>query len=149
MSDERDLAAPADSTSSAAPSPQPAASAPTQSSGSSASSRHVRGSSLLLLGRIIAMATNFLVQVLIVRYLSTTDFGAFAYALSLVTFGETFVTLGMDRAVGRFLPIYQERQEWPKLFGTIALVGGTILSLGMVLIVLVVGLAGTFGPALS
>ncbi len=148
MSDERDLAAPADTTTSATPAVQPAASAPTQSNGSSASSRHVRGSSLLLLGRIIAMATNFVVQVLIVRYLSPTQFGAFAYALSLVTFGETLVTLGMDRAVGRFLPIYQERQEWPKLFGTIALVGGTILSLGLVLIVLVVGLAGTFGTFL-
>ena len=148
MSDERDLAAPVDTSASATPSAPPAAASPTQPNGSSASSRHVRGSSLLLLGRIIAMATNFVVQVLIVRYLSPTEFGAWAYALSLVTFGETLVTLGMDRAVGRFLPIYQERQEWPKLFGTIALVGGTILSLGLVLIVLVVGLAGTFGTFL-
>src|SRR6476660_1844381 len=109
------------------------------------SARHVRGSSLLLLGRIIAMVVNFLVQVLIVRYLSTAAYGAFAYALSLVTLGETLVTLGIDRAVGRFLPIYHERGEWAKLFGTIALVGGTILSLGLVLIILVVGLAGTFG----
>ena len=114
----------------------------------SASSRHVRGSSLLLLGRIIAMTTNFVVQVLIVRYLSTTAFGAFAYALSLVTLGETLVTLGVHRAVARFLPIYQAREEWPKLFGTIALVVGTILSLGLVLTILVVGLAGTVGPSL-
>jgi O-antigen/teichoic acid export membrane protein len=119
----------------------------TVDSGSTASARHVRGSSLLLLGRVIATVVNFLVQVLIVRYLSTGAYGAFAYALSLVTFGETLVTLGVDRAVGRFLPIYQERGEWAKLFGTIALVGGTIVSLGLVLIVLVVGLAGTLGPA--
>ena len=138
MSDENDLATPAGSTASATS---------TVAGDRDASSRHVRGSSLLLFGRIIAMATNFVVQVLIVRYLSTTEFGAFAYALSLVTLGETLVTLGIDRAVGRFLPIYQERQEWSKLFGTIALVGGTILSLGLVLIVLVVGLAGTVGPS--
>ena len=117
------------------------------SAGSTASARHVRGSTLLLLGRVIATVVNFLVQVLIVRYLSTGAYGAFAYALSLVTFGETLVTLGIDRAVGRFLPIYQERGEWSKLFGTIAFVGGTIVSLGLVLIVLVVGLAGTVGPA--
>lgn len=132
MSNERDATAPGDSDT-----------APT-----SASSRHIRGSSLLLLGRIIAMVTNFVVQVLIVRYLSTTSFGAFAYALSLVSLGETVVTLGIDRAVGRFLPIYEERREWSKLFGTIALVAGTILSLGLVLIVLVVGLAGTVGPSM-
>lgn len=115
---------------------------------SSASSRHVRGSSLLLLGRVIAMGVNFLVQVLIVRYLSTAAYGAFVYALSLVTLGETLVTLGIDRAVGRFLPIYQERAEWAKLFGTLALVAGTILSLGLALIVLVIGLAGSLGPSL-
>ena len=121
---------------------------PTVSSPLSSSARHVRGSSLLLLGRVIAMVVNFLVQVLIVRYLSTAAYGAFAYALSLVTLGETLVTLGIDRAVGRFLPIYQERGDWAKLFGTIALVGGTIVSLGLVLIVLVLGLAGTLGRSL-
>jgi O-antigen/teichoic acid export membrane protein len=125
------------------PPPDPSASTPLSSSAS-----HVRGSSLLLLGRVIAMLVNFLVQVLIVRYLTTAAYGALAYALSLVTLGETLVTLGLDRAVGRFLPIYQERGEWPKLFGTIALVGGTILSLGLVLIILVVGLAGTLGRSM-
>ena len=111
---------------------------PSNPTAPSASSRHVRGSSLLLLGRVIAMVVNFLVQVLIVRYLSTAAYGAFVYALSLVTLGETLVTLGIDRAVGRFLPIYQERAEWPKLFGTLALVAGTILSLGLAIIVLVI-----------
>lgn len=121
---------------------------PSVASQMTSSARHVRGSSLLLLGRVIAMVVNFLVQVLIVRYLSTAAYGAFAYALSLVTLGETLVTLGIDRAVGRFLPIYHERGEWAKLFGTIALVAGTILSLGLVLIVLVVGLASTLGRTL-
>jgi O-antigen/teichoic acid export membrane protein len=121
---------------------------PTDSSQLSSSARHVRGSSLLLLGRVIAMVVNFLVQVLIVRYLSTAAYGAFAYALSLVTLGETLVTLGIDRAVGRFLPIYQERGDWAKLFGTIVLVGGTIVALGLVLIILVLGLAGTLGHSL-
>lgn len=114
----------------------------------SASSRHVRGSSLLLFGRVIAMVVNFLVQVLIVRHLSTEAYGAFAYALSLVILGETLATLGIDRAVGRFLPIYQEREQWARMFGTIALVAGTIISLGLGLIVLVLGLAGTVGPTL-
>ena len=125
------------------PPPEPSLPSP-----SSTTARHVRGSSLLLLGRAIAMVVNFLVQVLIVRYLSTAAYGAFAYALSLVTLGETLVTLGIDRAVGRFLPIYQERGDWAKLFGTIALVGGTIVSLGLVLVILVLGLAGTLGRSL-
>ncbi len=126
----------------------PDPSAPSLETHSSASSRHIRGSSLLLFGRVIAMVVNFLVQVLVVRYLSTAEYGAFAYALSFVALGELLVTLGIDRSLGRFLPIYQERGEWSKMFGAIALVAGTILSLGLALILLVVGIAGTMGPSL-
>jgi uncharacterized protein YjbI with pentapeptide repeats/O-antigen/teichoic acid export membrane protein len=107
-----------------------------------AARKQIRGSSLLLSGRLISMVVNFLVQVLTVRYLSKTDYGAFAYALSMVSLGETFITLGLDRAVTRFIPIYQEKKEYNKLFGTLALVLGTILSLGLALILLVIGLRG-------
>ena len=51
---------------------------------------------------------NFAVQVIIARYLSQESYGAFAYALSLVTLGETIVTFGLDRGVGRFLAVYDE-----------------------------------------
>lgn len=106
----------------------------------SAARKQIRGSSLLLGGRMISMVVNFLVQVLTVRYLSKTDYGAFAYALSMVSLGETVITLGLDRAVTRFIPIYQEKKEYEKLFGTLALVIGTILSLGLALVLAVVGL---------
>lgn len=105
-----------------------------------AARRQIRGSSLLLVGRMIAMVVNFVVQVLTVRYLTKADYGAFAYALSLVTLGETIVTFGLDRAVTRFVPIYYEREDYPRMFGTILMVLGTILSLGMILIVGVVTL---------
>lgn len=114
----------------------------------SAARRQIRGSSLLLIGRLISMVVNFLVQVLTVRYLSKTDYGAFAYALSMVSLGETVVTLGLDRAVTRFIPIYQEKKDYNKLFGTLALVLGTILSLGLTLILLMVGLRGAISGTL-
>src|SRR5438445_8609821 len=50
--------------------------------------RHVRGSSLLLAGRALQLASNLAVQLLIVRYLSKTGYGEFAYALAIVTLGE-------------------------------------------------------------
>jgi len=104
--------------------------------------RHVRGSSLFLFGRGLSLVANFAVQILIARYLTKADYGAFAYALSLVAFGETAVTLGLDRAISRFLPIYEERGDWPRLFGTMIVVIGTILSLGLCLVILVEGLGG-------
>lgn len=82
----------------------------------------IRGSSLLLLGRGLSVTINFLAQVIIVRCLSTQDFGAFAYALSVVAFFQAFSTLGLQNAIPRFVPIYHEKKEFNKLFGTMALV---------------------------
>lgn len=107
-----------------------------------ATKTQIRGSSLLLVGRLLSMAINTGVQVLIVRYLSKTSYGAFAYALSFVSLGEAVITLGLDRAVTRFVPMYDERREYGKLLGTLALALGTVLTLSMVTVLLVTGLQG-------
>lgn len=109
-----------------------------------ATSRQIRGSSLMLVGRSISMAVNFAVQVLIVRYFANAkaDYGAFAYALSIVALGESIATFGLDRAITRFLPIYHERQEYNKLFGTIIMVISTIVSIGIAMVLLLYSLQG-------
>jgi O-antigen/teichoic acid export membrane protein len=104
--------------------------------------RQIRGSSILTGGRGISLLINFAVQVLIVRYLSQEGYGAFAYALSLVAVGESIVTLGLDRAITRFVPIYEERGQYDRLFGTIVLAVGTVVGLGVAFVVAVVGLQG-------
>jgi O-antigen/teichoic acid export membrane protein len=105
-----------------------------------ATRKQIRGSSLLLSGRFLTLGSNLVVQVLIVRYLSKADFGAFAYALSLVSLGASIATFGLDRSITRFVPIYDEQRNYPKLFGTVLLAVGTVLSLGLVTLVLVYGL---------
>lgn len=111
--------------------------------------RALRGSTLLLFGRLLSVLMNFGTQVLIVRYLSKTDFGLFAYALSLVVMGQSIAALGIDRAVSRFLPIYDEHREDGKLLGTLVVAAGTIAVLGLAIVVLVAGLGdmiATSGP---
>lgn len=103
----------------------------------------IRGSSLLLSGRALSLGTNFLVQVLTVRYLSKSDYGAFAYALGVVSMGATAVLLGLHRAIPRFAPIYRERGELRRMFGAIALATLTVVGLGVSLVLLVHGLQGT------
>jgi O-antigen/teichoic acid export membrane protein len=107
-----------------------------------ATKKNLRGSSLLLVGRVITMITNFAVQILIVRYLSKGDYGAFAYAMSLVSLGSSLAVFGMEKTVTRFLPIYQEKREYPKLFGTLIIIISTVSSLSFFLVVLVLGLQG-------
>ncbi|HSD79916.1 MAG TPA: oligosaccharide flippase family protein [Solirubrobacteraceae bacterium] len=108
-----------------------------------ATRKQIRGSSLLLGGRFISLGVNFLTQVLIVRYLSKSDFGIFAYGLSIVALAESLTMLGLDRALSRFLPIYHERGEYPKLFGTLLLSLSSVLTLGLAMALVVIGLQGS------
>ena len=101
---------------------------------------YLRGSSLLLSGRAISLGLNFLVQVLTVRYLSKSDFGAFAYALGIATLGSTVLLFGFNRTIGRFIPIYQERGEDDKALGTLVVAAGSILGLGIACILCLIAL---------
>jgi O-antigen/teichoic acid export membrane protein len=96
-----------------------------------ATRRQIRGSSLLLAGRLLSKGANLAIQVLVVRHLAKEEFGAFAYGLSVVMVVQTFVTFGLDRAVTRFVPMHHERGDYRKLFGTFFMVVGSLLALGV------------------
>jgi O-antigen/teichoic acid export membrane protein len=125
------------------------ATAPTTDAISEASRRHIRGSTLLFAGRISSVGVNFATQVLIVRYLTKADFGVFAYGLSLVTMGQSVTVLGLDKAVSRFLPIYDEQGAHDRLVGALLLVIGTVVALGVAMVALVFGLHGLIGGAVA
>jgi O-antigen/teichoic acid export membrane protein len=105
----------------------------------------IRGSTLLFLGKLLTMLIHFGSQVLIVRYLTQTEYGAFAYALSIVTLGQAIVTFGLDRAVTRFIPIYEEQGERGKALGTLVLAASSVLSLGVAVLVIALGLQAAGG----
>ena len=95
-----------------------------------ATQKHIRGSSVLLCGRLLAVGINFTGQVLLVRYLTTTDYGIWAYALSAVAVLGTFATLALEHAVDRFIPIYHERKQFGKMCGTLLFVAAAIFLTG-------------------
>ncbi len=98
----------------------------------------VRGSSLLLIGRGVSLIVNFIVQVVIVRSLAETDYGAFAYALSIADIGQTLATFGLDRTVSRFLAIDDEQGRLDRVFGTILFVTATTAAIGLLVVAVVV-----------
>jgi O-antigen/teichoic acid export membrane protein len=102
----------------------------------------IRGSSLLLGGQAFAVAVNLAVQILIVRYLSKSDYGVFAYVLSVVTLTEATAALGLHRALPRFMPIYEEQGNPAKATGMLVLAVGTVLSVGLTLVLIEIGLRG-------
>jgi O-antigen/teichoic acid export membrane protein len=97
--------------------------------------RHLRGSSLLLSGRFASLAINLAAQVLTVRYLAREDYGMFAWAMVVVAAVTQFTLLGFDTAAARFVAVYVERGDLPRVFGALALstgvIGGTSLLVGL------------------
>jgi O-antigen/teichoic acid export membrane protein len=91
------------------------------------SRRQIRGSGLLLAGRGLSTGLKFLAELLIVRYLATEAYGSWTYALAAVVFLRVIATLGLNRAVVRFLPVHLERGERGEFFGVMAFVLGLLL----------------------
>lgn len=114
------------------------------SRGGAAASRQIRGSSLLLAGTVLAAVIDFAGQVMFVRYLSRAEFGAWSYALAMVTLFGSLAQFEMRNAVARFVPVYLERKETPKLLGAITLACGLVIGLGTLLAVSIVVAVSSF-----
>jgi O-antigen/teichoic acid export membrane protein len=97
----------------------------------------IRDSSLLLVGRVLAMAINMGTQVLIVRGLSKVDYGTFAYGLSIVTLGRVLVGLGHNHVIAQSIARYEERRDYDRLFGllvmVVAMIGVTTAAMYLVI----------------
>ena len=84
-------------------------------------SAQIRGSSGLALGRVVALLLGLAVQVIIVRTLTKAGYGAFAYAMSLVPALRLVVSFGTTKATSRFLALYREQGDGPRLAGLLVL----------------------------
>jgi O-antigen/teichoic acid export membrane protein len=117
----------------------------TENRAADATRKHIRGSSLLFFGRLVMLGLNFGVQVLTVRYLTKNDYGAFAFAMSFVAVSAVITLFGLDKAVSRFMAIYHEQKDYPRLFGTIVMTVAVIFSIGILLIAAVLLFRGQLG----
>ena len=113
-----------------------------------ASRKLIRGSSLLVVGRIIAIVLNFVGQVITVRCLMKADFGAFAYGISIASMGASVAVFGLGRALNRFAPMFHEKGEFGRLAGTIVLALSCVSGIGIGVVLMVLGGAGFIGPVL-
>jgi O-antigen/teichoic acid export membrane protein len=95
---------------------------------------NIRASSAMLLGQVSALAVSFVVQIVVVRHLTKVDYGAFAWALSVVLLLQSVMSLGLDRASARFLAMFDERRDYQRLFGFIAIETTVLLGLGTLVV---------------
>ena len=101
--------------------------------------RHFRGSTILLIGRFVGIALDLATQVIIVRALSRTEFGAFAFGLSVASLCATIALLGLDKTIARFVPMYEEASDGRRLAGSLVVAFGLVAA---VCAAMVLGLLG-------
>lgn len=111
-------------------------------------SRQLRGSSGLVVGRMISLLLGMVTQVLLVRALSRAEYGAFAYTLALIPLLRMIASLGMSKATPRFLSIYDEEGDRPRAAGLLVMQAAVIVSAGAVLWIAVIGLQGLLSGTL-
>ena len=99
--------------------------------------QHIRGSALLVLGRVLSLMLSMATTVVLVRVLTKADYGAFAYALTLAAGARVLLSLGQGRLLSRFMATYEERRDYPRMFGALLLTMGTIAVTSLVCIVAV------------
>ncbi|MFN8161331.1 MAG: oligosaccharide flippase family protein [Solirubrobacterales bacterium] len=109
----------------------------------------IRGSMLLLAGRVIALGVEFAAQVLVVRYLSQNAYGAFSYALAIAYLLAGIVVLGLPETMARYTPIYLEHRQHHRLLGAIIVAIAVVVTIGLVAFAVVVALADPLADALD
>jgi O-antigen/teichoic acid export membrane protein len=88
---------------------------------------HVRGSALLVMGRVLTLVLTTATQIIVVRALTKEEFGAFGYALALAAAGRTLLSLGQGKLLSRFMAKYEEQRDFDRMFGSMFLAVGTIM----------------------
>lgn len=108
--------------------------------------RNVRGSTLLLVGRLVSLLFTVFTQIVIVRSLSKTDYGAFALAFTLTAAGRVLLSLGQGRLLSRFLAKYEEEKDYARMWGAILMAVGAIMATSVLLLAaMAFGLAPLIG----
>lgn len=96
--------------------------------------QQIRGSTMLFAGRILGLLIGLGTQVLLVRGLSRSSYGAFAFALALATSSRTIVSFGEDQAFTRFITLYEQRKDYARLLGTYVMVFVKVIAISALLI---------------
>jgi O-antigen/teichoic acid export membrane protein len=103
----------------------------------------------LIVGQVFAVVLTLAAQILLVRHLSKSGYGVFAFGLSVVQVAEIVAAFGLRRGVNRFLPMYEERDEPELAAGLLVFAVTTVLGLGVTVACVVIGFRGLIGGAVA
>lgn len=117
--------------------------------GHTSSKSQMRGSALLLVGRVLGMGLGLVIQLLLIRGLTKDDFGAFAWALSIVTLVSSVIPLGLDRVDSRFMAKFDEEGNDRRLVGVLVTETLFVVGLGALAFLVVLIWHGRLAPGIA
>ena len=94
-----------------------------------------KGTSIVFIGTIIGMLLGFVSRIIIVRYITQSEYGIFSLALVLTSIFVTISTLGLQEGSTRYIACFRGKKEEGKVRGVIsssikiALIASIIFSL--------------------
>lgn len=71
-------------------------------------SKIFKGGSILFVGLILELFLSFAGKLIIARFLGPIDYGSVTLGLAIMTFTMSFVMLGLNSGIGRYLPRYTD-----------------------------------------
>lgn len=107
-------------------------------------SRIIRGAGITFAIQVSGVILAYAAQVLLARWLGTTEYGRYTYALSWATLLSVPAGLGLNVAVLRYIPQYRAKKEPGLLHGVMRRSRQLALGAGTVVAALVCGVALLF-----
>jgi O-antigen/teichoic acid export membrane protein len=104
--------------------------------------RIAKGTGLVFIGTIVGMFFGFTGNVIIVRYLTTTEYGLFSLALTVVSVLINLSDIGLIEGTPRYIAYFAGKEENKRISGVITSAIQIVLIVSLLCSVLIVVLAG-------
>lgn len=80
--------------------------------------RIASGAGIIFIGIMVSKVLTYLFRLVIARY-GTAEYGLITLSMTIVTFVTIFATLGLDKGIYKYIPLYKEKGEPGKVKGVL------------------------------
>jgi len=98
----------------------------------------LRGAGLVVVIRILASALGFASVILLARWMGSSEYGLYSFAIAWMTLLAYFATLGLPGAAIRFVAQYAAANDWPHVAGFMKVSSWLVFGCGALVAILAI-----------
>ena len=99
----------------------------------------LRGAGLVVVIRVLASAVGFASMVLLARWMGSSEYGLYSFAIAAMILLSYAATLGLPGAAVRFVAQYAAAEDWRRVIGFMQASSRVTLAFGVLVALLVIG----------